>query len=31
MGFGHGVGLQIHERPRLSYQDADEVLQVGPS
>ena len=27
-GLGHGVGLYIHEEPRLS-QKCDEILQVG--
>jgi len=28
-GLGHGVGIDIHERPRLSHHNADEVLQAG--
>ncbi|MFP4201251.1 MAG: M24 family metallopeptidase [Clostridia bacterium] len=28
-GLGHGVGLAVHEGPRLSYMDADEVLEPG--
>jgi len=28
-GLGHGVGLEIHERPRLHFRGADEPLRVG--
>lgn len=28
-GLGHGIGLNIHERPRLSHIDSQDVWQVG--
>jgi Xaa-Pro aminopeptidase len=28
-GLGHGVGLEVHEAPRLARREADEVLQAG--
>jgi Xaa-Pro aminopeptidase len=28
-GLGHGVGLEVHEAPRLSRKEADDILQAG--
>ena len=28
-GLGHGVGLEVHEAPRLARKEADEMLQAG--
>ncbi|MEO1510561.1 MAG: M24 family metallopeptidase, partial [Planctomycetota bacterium] len=28
-GLGHGLGLQVHEEPRLSHMTADDVLEPG--